>query len=408
MGNIKTKIEKFIYNISPYHKNQVMHLAKGMRILMLNHEFPPIGGGAGRATFNIAKELHKMGHEVDILTSAYKGYSHDEVIDGVQIYRVQSKKKHILETDLIGILMYTFFGMNRFRKVIKQKDYDLTHSFFSIPAGIISLFGKKVYGMPYVVSLRGSDVPGYTFSHSLFKPLIKLVWKNASRVVALSNGLKKLALNTYPNLNFDVVYNGVDINVFKPLKNKNNKGGEKVKLICVSRLMKFKGIQHLLLALSQMKLKNVELLIVGTGNFENDLKKLSAKLNLNKTVSFYGYCDNNKLPELYNDADIFVLPSLAEAFGLVFAEAMACGLPIIGTTAGGIPEVVRNGENGILVQPGNVNELKNALEELINNKELREKMGGKSIKIVQKNFTWDKIAKDYLRIYKECLRGRLK
>lgn len=370
-----------------------------MKILMLNHEFPPMGGGAGRATFNIAKELHKMGHEVDILTSAYKDHKRDEIIDGVQIYRVRSRKKHILETDLIGILMYTFWGLKKFKKLVKQKDYDLTHSFFSIPAGIISLFGKKVYGIPYVVSLRGSDVPGHTLKHSLFKPLIKLVWKNSSKAVALSNGLKKTALNIYPNLSFEVVYNGIDINIFKHLKLKNN--NEKMKLICVSRLMKFKGIQHLLVALSQMILNNIELLIVGTGNFEDDLKKLCAKLNLNKTVSFYGYCDNNKLPELYSEADIFVLPSLAEAFGLVFAEAMALGLPIIGTTAGGIPEVVKNGENGILVQPGKVNELKNALEKLINNKELREKMGEKSTKIVRENFTWDKIAQDYLRIYKE-------
>jgi glycosyltransferase involved in cell wall biosynthesis len=377
-----------------------------MKILMLNHEFPPMGGGAGRATFNIAKELYKMGHQVDILTSAYKNYTRDEVIDGVQIYRVQSKKKHILETDLVGILLYTIFGMNKFRKLLKQNDYDLTHSFFSIPAGIISLFGNKVYGIPYVVSLRGSDVPNYdpyklNYIHKISKPLTKLIWKNAIKTVALSNGLKDIALKTDPTLNFAVVYNGIDTTIFKRLKRKNE--SENVKLICVARLLKRKGIHHLLLALSQMNLNNVELLIVGTGNFENELKGLSAKFNLNKTVSFFGYCNNYKLPELYSGADIFVLPSLTESFGIVFAEAMACGLPIIGTTAGGIPEVVRNGENGVLVPPGNVNKLKNALVKLINNNELRKKMGEKSIKIVQENFTWNKIAKDYLQIYEEVI-----
>jgi len=377
-----------------------------MKILMLNHEFPPMGGGAGRATFNIAKELCKMGHQVDILTSAYKDHKRDEVIDGVQICRVLSKKKHILETDLVGILLYTIFGMYKFRKLVKQKDYDLTHSFFSIPAGIISLFGKKVYGIPYVVSLRGSDVPNYdpyklNYIHKISKPLTKFIWQNAIKTVALSNGLKDLALKTYPTLNIAVVYNGIDTTIFKRLRRKNE--SDNVKLICVARVLKRKGIHHLLLALSQMNLNNVELLIVGTGNFENDLKGLSAKFNLDETISFYGYCDNNKLPELYSDADIFVLPSLTESFGIVFAEAMACGLPIIGTTAGGIPEVVRNGENGILVPPGNVNKLKNALVMLINDKELRKKSGEKSIEIVQENFTWDKIARDYLRIYKKCL-----
>lgn len=375
---------------------------------MLNHEFPPMGGGAGRATFNIARELHNLGHEVDILTSAYKHYKRDDVIDGVQIYRVRSRKKHILDTDLIGLFLYTIFGLSKFRKLIKQKDYDLTHSFFSIPAGIISLFGKKLYGIPYVVSLRGSDVPCYdpyklNYVHKITQSLTKLIWKSSTKTVALSNGLKDIASKTYPTLNFDVVYNGIDTTIFKRLERKNE--SDNVKLICVSRLLKRKGIHHLLLALSQMYLNNVELLIVGTGNFEDVLKRLTAKLNLNKYISFYGYCDNNKLPELYGDADIFVLPSLAEAFGIVFAEAMACGLSIIGTTTGGIPEVVRNGENGILVQPGNVNELKTALEKLINNKELRKTMGAESIKIVQENFIWNKIAKDYLRIYEDVKRA---
>ena len=375
-----------------------------MKILMLNHEFPPVGGGAGRATFNIAKELHKMGHEVDILTSSYADHKQDEVIEGVRIYRVKSRKKQIFDTDLLGILIYTFFGTNKLRKLLRQKDYDLTHSFFSMPAGIISLIGKRVYGIPYIVSLRGSDVPNYdpyklNYMHKISRQLTRLIWRNSKKTVALSHGLKDIALKTYPALKFDVVYNGIDTTIFK--NSKRSKKNDTVRLICVSRLLKRKGIHHLLLALSQMNLNRVELTIVGTGNFERNLKKLVMELNLNKNVSFYGYFDNNKLPELYNEADIFVLPSLTESFGIVFAEAMACGLPIIGTRAGGIPEVVRDGENGILVQPGNVDELKIALEKLIKNKELREKMGEKSVKIIQQNFTWNKIARDYLGIYQE-------
>jgi len=373
-----------------------------MKILMLNYEFPPLGGGAGRATLNIARELVKSGNEVDILTSSYEKKATDEVVDGINIYRVFSKRKGIHECGFLGMLSYVIFGFFKFRKLVKNKKYDVIHAFFSIPTGIITFLGKKIYGLNYIVSLRGSDVPDYdqyefNVMHKFLKPLNRRIWKNAHSVVVLSKNLAEIASKTEPKLHYKVIYNGIDMSVFRPMNVK--KTDECIQLICVSRLLKRKGIQYLLYALSKLRYPNLKLLIVGTGNYGEELRRLTSKLDLSERVSFHNYCKNEDLPELYNRSDIFVLPSLTESFGLVFLEAMACGLPIIATRTGGIPEIVENGENGILVEPGEIDELKNALDRLISDKELRQKMSRNNLLRVRE-FSWEKIANQYLEEYK--------
>jgi glycosyltransferase involved in cell wall biosynthesis len=171
----------------------------------------------------------------------------------------------------------------------------------------------------------------------------------------------------------------------------------------VTRLVERKGVQHILKALAELrkgsfKIKNISLLIVGTGNYEYQLKTLCKKLYLNDVVSFYGFCPRSKLPELYGQSNIFILPSLAESFGVVFAEAMACALPIISTKAGAIPDLVKD-KHGILVEPGNVNELKEAIKYMLINKERWHAMGSASRDIICKKYSWKAVAQRYSYIY---------
>lgn len=376
-----------------------------MQVLILNHEFPPLGGGVGITTYNVARELVKMGHKVDVLTSRYKDLKKEEIIEGIQVYRVKSFRKNILTNTLIGMLAFVIFGIIRYRKLCKQKKYRVVHFFFSVPSGIISLFTPKRQRFSIVVSLQGSDVPGYDpytfrFLHWLFKPLNKMVWHKADILFALSHGLKRIAQKTDKNVRIEVIHNGVDSNIFRVL-DKKKPATSKIRLICVARLIKRKGIQYLLYALSNIKRNNIELMIVGTGDYEEQLRQLVKKLNLSQIVTFYGYCPNEGLCRLYNDSDIFALPSLTESFGIVFAEAMACGLPIIGTRVGGIPEFVRDQVDGFLVPPGDIESLRQALTNLIDNPQLRQEMGKNGAVRIRREFTWKNIAEQYLAGYYE-------
>lgn len=372
---------------------------------MLNYEFPPMGGGAGNATRNIALELAKMGHLVTIVTSRYGGQPSFEKHDNLTILRVRSYRKSIHDCGFAGAYSYLFFAyalLVKLRFVEKQK-FDVVHYFFGLPTGIISLMPFVYSKVPSVVSLRGSDVPYYDIFNRkvhclglVLRPLSKLVWKRARHVVALSRGLREIALRTSPHQVIDVIPNGIETEIFKPLPTRKN--GQGLKLITVSRLINRKGIDHVLKALAELEDDSIELLIVGLGPFEVELKRLTQQLGLGERVQFYGYCPRDQLTMLYNKADVFILPSLAESFGLVFAEAMACGLPVIGGRTSGVPELVVS-ENGILVEPGNIDEIKVAIEKMRDSRKVREEMGVVNRGKVVSQYSWTRIAMAYHKIY---------
>jgi glycosyltransferase involved in cell wall biosynthesis len=228
-------------------------------------------------------------------------------------------------------------------------------------------------------------------------PVTKHIWKNATSIIALSDSLRKKALKTYPGLKINVIPNGIESHIFRPCK--SNYNVKNFKIITVSRLIERKGIQHILKALAELRkedatIKNIFLLIVGTGKYEYQLKYLCKQLNLTNIVTFYGFCQRSDLPKLYGQSDIFILPSLAESFGVVFAEAMSCGLPIIGSNVGAIPDLVDD-INGILVEPGNPTSLKEAIKYMINNKNKWYSMGSASRAKICEQYSWESIAQKY-------------
>jgi len=375
---------------------------------MLNYEFPPMGGGAGNATHNVSLALSKMGHDVTIITSGYAGLKASETIQGVKIIRVFSWRNSIHDCGFKGAYTYLFFAALKLLKLNKTQDYDLLHYYFSLPTGLLTILPSAFKKRPYIVSLRGSDVPYYDIYNKkvhlfnmILKPVNRYIWKKAKKVVALSDSLKSTALRTAPEKIIEVIPNGVETDIFKPNDNKCQED-RKLKLITVSRLINRKGIDHVLKALAELKDKNISLLIVGTGTYEEYLKKLCNELNLNNIVEFYGYCPRENLSELYNSADVFILPSLAESFGLVFAEAMACGLPIIGAKTGGIVDVVKK-ENGILIEPANIKEIKEAICQMKESAKMRLSMGKCCRQRVVDYYSWKSVAQKYLKLYEKAI-----
>jgi len=132
-----------------------------MNILILNYEFPPMGGGAGKATYNLAAELARLGHQVDVLTSKIKGQPAKEKIDGFTVYRVMSWRKGIHDCGFRGAFTFVLFAILKFMQLTRKNKYDVIHYFFGLPTGFLSLLPGPHKKIPYIISLRGSDVPGY-------------------------------------------------------------------------------------------------------------------------------------------------------------------------------------------------------------------------------------------------------
>jgi glycosyltransferase involved in cell wall biosynthesis len=226
--------------------------------------------------------------------------------------------------------------------------------------------------------------------------MIKEIWKKADAVVANSEGLKELALETNPQQAISVIHNGIDISEFTPNDRKKTDGY--LQLICVSRLIERKGIRYLLQAIGELKHEKIRLTIVGEGNQLLELKNLTSKLNIEDKVVFKGYLDHSKLAEAYQQSDIFVLPSLNEGMSNAVLEAMASGLPIITTDTGGTVELLD--DNGLIVGMQDSESIANAIMQLIKDPAKISEMGEKS-RTMAETLSWRHVAQKYLNVYRE-------
>lgn len=375
-----------------------------LHILLLNYEFPPLGGGAANATYYLLKEYEKRESlQVDLITSSTGSYHEEQFAENVKIYYINiNKKDGNLHYQTNTNLMWYAYNAYRFgRQLLHENPYSLTHAFFGIPCGYVAM----KLGLPYMVSLRGSDVPFYSERFALLDKLVfqrvsRRVWKNAASVVAVSQNLADLAARTAPGQPIQVVRNGVDCEEFHPDQTGETQGDRFI-VLCVSRLIERKGLKYLFDAFLPLarRHKSAELHIVGDGPLRSSLEAWTREHQLETQVKFYGSVPHENVSEIYRAADIFVLPSKKEALGNVVLEAMASGLPII-TSATGAQEMLN--ENGIVVSPESTNELTDAMEAILKDKQLGQQYSRNS-RTTACTFTWPSIADEYIDLYRSAI-----
>lgn len=364
---------------------------------MLNYEFPPLGGGGGNATFYILKEFAQYKDlQIDLITSSVNKYREEQFSDDIRIYYLDIGKKGSLHyqtnRDLLSYACKSYFF---YKGLLKENTHHLCHTFFGIPCGFIA----SKLNIPYIVSLRGSDVPFYNprfywLDKLFFRHLSKKIWRNSLAVIANSKGLKGLALKNLPDQKIDVICNGVDTNQFRP----NFTKSDTLRMLCVSRLIKRKGIVYLIKAIAELRQNNVNLVIVGQGTQEEKLKRLVSALDVSSKVEFKNYIAHDSINEIYHNSDVFILPSLSEGMNNAALEAMACGLPVVLTDTGGSAELV-NG-NGFIIGKKDHLSIARALQKFLQDRELIGQMGKRSREIAE-SMSWRNIAEGYYRLYND-------
>jgi glycosyltransferase involved in cell wall biosynthesis len=375
-----------------------------MNLLVISHGFPPYYGGAEHAAGFLAQAAADTGRwKVRVLTSDIGGRlsSHEEH-DGVCIDRVRCRKA--AWTGHTTRELVSFLCASRSYRPPETPDLILAH--FTLPAGTVARGLSRLCGVPYAVVLHGSDVPGYQTSrfgllYRIIKPWIRRIWRDAGRVIAVSEELRALALDTWPGGRIDVVPNGVDTVAFRPADAMvSEPASTSVRMVSTAQLIPRKGLQHVIAAIASLPSSAREHLtwtIYGTGAYGDTLRELVASQGLADVVSLGGLVDYEELPDRLRDADLFVLPSLQEGLPLSLLEAMACGLPVLATRVGGIPRVVVDGEHGLLVEPGDPARLADALLRLINDSRLREVMGRAGHHAAQ-SWSWAAVWQRYERV----------
>ena len=380
-----------------------------MRILFFNYEYPPLGGGAANATAYLLREYKKNPElKVDLITSSIDDNFHKEKLgENIVIYKIPigKNKNNLHFQSQKDLIVYTWKAYWLAKKMVKKNNYTLSHSFFGIPCGFVSYLLKKQFKLPYIISLRGSDVPGYSdrfpLIYKLLTPLIKLIWENAQIVVSNSIKLKELALHSNPKQKIEIIYNGIDTNKFYPTE-KNNSKKEFIVTPGASRITDRKGLQYLIKAIAELvsQYPQIKLKIMGEGNARKYLEEQVAQLNIATQVKFLGRIPRDKTAKYYQEASVFVLPSLNEGMSNAMLEALASGLPIIATDTGGTQELVEDKKNGYIIKMKNSQDIVQKIERLINSSKLREKMGQISRQKAL-NMSWSKIARQYIALYKQ-------
>jgi len=380
--------------------------------MLLNYEYPPLGGGAGIATRSLAESLTERGVEVDVVTAGPDDspdlpplLSGD--VRGPHVFRVRTSRRELHSAGMMVGASFVLKARPLIRRLLRDARYDVAHFFFSLPTGALLPLAQEA-GLGTVLSLRGSDVPGYDLTkpglratHRILRPLTRSIWSRADRVVAVCTSLGELARETKPDLEFEVIGNGVDLERFHPASGRREAGAP-LRCLAVSRLVERKALDTLLRAFKRLPAEGFRLTIVGSGTEEQSLRDLARDLGLDGVVRFVGAALHAELADYHREADVFVLVPRAEAFGNVFAEAIAAGLPVVGSAVGGVRDLVEPGVNGLLVPPDDPEATAAALARLTDI-ELREEMGRQSRAKAEEFLSWEAVARSYLSVYRQIV-----
>lgn len=339
------------------------------------------------------------------LVNPIRGLKPVEFVEGVEVQRVPVLRQRQDYCSTFEMLTFLVSGLWHSFWQVREFKPEVVHIFFGIPDGPIGWFLKRAYGLPYIISLRGADVPSdevkrFAKHYKVLRPFIRWLWHDADSLVAVSNGLRTYAQETAPDLPIEVIPNAIELSVFIPPRHRNHEGP--VRLLFVGRFNAFKNVENLLEAAARLKqqgIDNFELQLVGDGSRRSNLERLTVENGLTKQVQFLGWVDRQAIVEVYRQADLFVTATTWEGMPNTVLEAMACGLPIVATRASGLSELVQEGVNGYLVKTNDPATLADRLTQLIDNPYERQRMGKESRKIAEREFAWEYIAEQYVQIY---------
>ena len=371
-----------------------------MRILLVSYEYPPVGAGAATAGGGIAKALTELGHRIIVLTGRFKGLPPRYEDQGITIHRIPSLRRRMDRSHVIEMASFLAAGSMFVPTIVRTHQVDGAIVFFSMPCGPIGLLGRWIYGLPYIISLRGGDVPGaepsLDFLHRFLRPIRRTILKNSIAIVANSNGLRKMAETADP-FPVQVIPNGVDTEFFTPPPSKPARNNNVLRILFVGRFRQQKNLPFLFRQLARLPPTTFELHLVGDGPEKQRLEGLARKLAIASAVTWHGWISPGALPQIYQSADCLVNPSLYEGMSNVVLEAMACGVPVIASRVPGNDELVLDGDTGFLFDLREPAALVSALAQLCD-AGLRRRMGTSARNRAVNFCSWHNVARQYVEL----------
>jgi len=380
------------------------------RVCLVTHYFPPHKGGIEQVSFEQSKRLTEMGYQIDVLTSKYEGRDRNPV-KGIKIYHYPSL--NVAKRFGVPYPIISFEAYKMFTKHIGECDLVHAHGHVYMASCLAGIVAKKLK-KPFIVTQHNTFIDYRSFLNVVEElndqSIGKSVLKNADKITTVSKETMKYVLRLGADkTKTQVIYNGVDIDTFRPV-NKNESrtrlGLPKNRKIVLSvrRLVYKNGLGTLIESVPLVAKKHPDVLFVvaGKGPSRKLIEDRIKELGISQNTTLAGFVPDELLPVYYDAADYFLLPSASgEGLPLVLLEAMACGLPVIATAVGGTPEILKHNKNGILVPPINPKAMAEATSKLLSNEKLATTLGKEARRNVEDNYTWEENVRRLQAIYKE-------
>lgn len=379
-----------------------------MKVCIVCPVYHPGLGGIGRQAVSLTEELHRRGINLFVITRKLEGVSSFKSdIKSIKVWAFRPHAYRIEKKTVSNLLTSVTFSLNLlFALAKRRKDYDMVHFHGAgipllITLPFLKFIDKKIVAKVSSAKL-GIEAGSFYNKYGIIGRLFIRILKIADAFVAISDEIKEgLLTEGYKQNRVWQIPNFVDLSVF--FQTHRNQSNSKT-VIFSGALDRRKGIEILLEALKEVSesVPDVRLIILGDGLMRDALKAKANDLGIGGIVTFKGQVEN--VSDYLRNAGLFVLPSYQEGLPNSLLEAMACGLPVIASKIGGVVDVVEDGKSGILFEPGDVSRLASAMIKLLNDNELRMRLGKEARKRIVDSFSIDRIADEYISLYERLLK----
>lgn len=382
-----------------------------MRILTLNYEYPPLGGGGGVAHSLIAEELARA-HHVTVVTSHREGLPRRERRGGVEIHRVPvvaRRSDHV--ASLPSMLAFPPSALWHVGRRLGSASWDVVHGHFAVPTGPASVPVARLLDLPHVLSVYGGDVydPSKRLSPHRWWPtrrVVEAVLDGADAVVAESTDTRD---NVFRHYAYEGEVDIIPLGVRKPeipgaSREELGLPRDALVLVTVGRLIERKGLDELIRVVAGLKELDAHLVVVGDGPLRAPLRRLSERLGVGGRVHFRGFVPEEEKWQVLECSDLYVSTTVHEGFGLVYLEAMLAGLPVITYSRGGQTDFLEDGVTGALVDVGDASALADAVRSAASEQAERRRIGRRNRERARA-YTARECARAYERLFRRLVDG---